>query len=678
MSTSVGGIYVNLGLDSGDFRRGLTSANRQAQNFSRQISSSFAGVAKSFGAGLLAGVSLRGAEELIDSATRIRNALKVAGLSGDELTKVYDRLFTSAQKNAVPIEAMATLYGRLAQSQDALGVSQQEMVKFVDGIGMALRVAGVDAQTASGALLQLSQALGSSVVRAEEFNSVNEGARPILQAVAAGLKEAGGSVAALRQLVLDGKVSSAAFFHAFEAGADTLRDKVAGAELTVSQQFVRLQNVLIDTAGKLNDATGASKGAGTVLERLSDIVQAVGDVAARAADGGLGKLVGKLNQVVGLLERFEPLSRGLSMITGDNIRAIGDLVGGGTEIDRITAKIQTLQRELGSTGMAGAVMGDKDALRAEIKRLESQRDALLTKSTTAAPTAATPSTPTTVSLDDYPVTGGKGKSTRQRADDYQRLTERIVDATAAQVAETEAQRQLNPLIEDYGYAAEKARTERELLTAAENAGKEITPALRAEIAALADQYATAGAEAARLAEEHGKMVQNMEFKKDLWLGVAQDFRAALADGKIEMQELGQIALNVFDKIVDKLLNDVIDAIFKVKNAGSGGSGGGFFDFLGSIIGGIFGGGATDPWAGLRLAGGGHVRGTGTGTSDSIPARLSNGEFVVNADATRKNRAFLEAINAGRMALPGFAQGGIASSLPIGEAGAELCFGRASA
>ena len=42
--------------------------------------------------------------------------------------------------------------------------------------------------------------------------------------------------------------------------------------------------------------------------------------------------------------------------------------------------------------------------------------------------------------------------------------------------------------------------------------------------------------------------------------------------------------------------------------------------------------------------GGYVSGSGTGTSDSIPARLSNGEFVVNAKATKRNRELLEAIN----------------------------------
>lgn len=45
--------------------------------------------------------------------------------------------------------------------------------------------------------------------------------------------------------------------------------------------------------------------------------------------------------------------------------------------------------------------------------------------------------------------------------------------------------------------------------------------------------------------------------------------------------------------------------------------------------------------------GGNARGPGTSRSDSIPAYLSDGEFVVNADATRKSRAALEAINSGK-------------------------------
>lgn len=58
---------------------------------------------------------------------------------------------------------------------------------------------------------------------------------------------------------------------------------------------------------------------------------------------------------------------------------------------------------------------------------------------------------------------------------------------------------------------------------------------------------------------------------------------------------------------------------------------------------------------VAKADGGYIAGPGTGTSDSIPARLSNGEFVVRASAVAKHRAVLEAINADR--IPRFADGG---------------------
>lgn len=90
--------------------------------------------------------------------------------------------------------------------------------------------------------------------------------------------------------------------------------------------------------------------------------------------------------------------------------------------------------------------------------------------------------------------------------------------------------------------------------------------------------------------------------------------------------------------------------------------------LSTFFSGLFGAGATatpgqtfgpagPPGAFLpTLAGGGLILGPGTGTSDSIPARLSSGEFVVNAAATRQYLPLLERINS-------FQQGGFVSREP---------------
>ena len=42
-----------------------------------------------------------------DAYTRVQNSLKIAGLQGAELEKVYDRLIVSAQNNGAPLEALA-------------------------------------------------------------------------------------------------------------------------------------------------------------------------------------------------------------------------------------------------------------------------------------------------------------------------------------------------------------------------------------------------------------------------------------------------------------------------------------------------------------------------------------------------------------------------------------------
>jgi TP901 family phage tail tape measure protein len=93
--------------------------------------------------------------------------------------------------------------------------------------------------------------------------------------------------------------------------------------------------------------------------------------------------------------------------------------------------------------------------------------------------------------------------------------------------------------------------------------------------------------------------------------------------------------------------DVVASIGGIFGIG-GGSGKSLF---GSIVGGI------GSFVGSLFAGGGEVSGPGTGTSDSILARLSDGEFVVNAASTRRWLPALKAINAA----PGYAAGGVVAN-----------------
>lgn len=112
----------------------------------------------------------------------------------------------------------------------------------------------------------------------------------------------------------------------------------------------------------------------------------------------------------------------------------------------------------------------------------------------------------------------------------------------------------------------------------------------------------------------------------------------VATGKLDFRSLTVSILQDLSKMLIKM------ALFNAMKAAMGAWGGGGFRDGGMV---------------QQFSNGGAVWGAGTSTSDSIPALLSNGEFVVNAAATRRHRALLEAVNQNR-----YASGGAVGKLPV--------------
>ncbi|WP_260927956.1 tape measure protein [Novosphingobium sp. 9] len=125
------------------------------------ISSSVKGLAASIGAGL----SVREIANLADGYTRFTNSLKVAGLEGQNLAKTQNDLYEIAQKYGTELDSVGTLYSRISASAKDLGLSQSQLLEFVSGTSAALKVSGQSATEASGALLQLLQALSGSTIQ---------------------------------------------------------------------------------------------------------------------------------------------------------------------------------------------------------------------------------------------------------------------------------------------------------------------------------------------------------------------------------------------------------------------------------------------------------------------------------------------------------------------------------
>ena len=233
---------------------------------------------------------------LADGYTRFTNQLRVAGLEGENLADVQGKLFTMAQRYGVELEGLGTLYGRTAQGARELGATQAELLQFTSGVAAAIRIQGASTESARGALLQLTQALGGEIVRAEEFNSINEGARPILQAVANGIDKYAGSVARLRRDVIEGEVTSREFFRAFLAGTAELEERALRSNMTIGMSFQVLNNALGQYIGQTDQALSAtqriSAGINALANNLDTIIPALAVIIGLLGARYLGVLAG--------------------------------------------------------------------------------------------------------------------------------------------------------------------------------------------------------------------------------------------------------------------------------------------------------------------------------------------------------------------------------------------------
>jgi hypothetical protein len=95
--------------------------------------------------------------EVIDEYSRLENRLSLVTQSSAELGRVQEELFQIAQRTRTEYAGVADLYAKLALTGNDLGVSQQNLLKFTEAVGNALAISGTSAQTARGALTQLSR-----------------------------------------------------------------------------------------------------------------------------------------------------------------------------------------------------------------------------------------------------------------------------------------------------------------------------------------------------------------------------------------------------------------------------------------------------------------------------------------------------------------------------------------
>lgn len=156
--------------------------------------------------------------------------------STDELVKM---VYASAQDARGEFSQMADVVARFGNNAKDAFSSTEEVVAFSNLIQKQMTIAGASTEEANAALLQLSQGLGSGVLRGEELNSVFEQAPNIIQSIADYLEVPIGEI---RDMAAEGELTADVVKAAIFAAADDINAKFESMPMTWGQLWTSFTN----------------------------------------------------------------------------------------------------------------------------------------------------------------------------------------------------------------------------------------------------------------------------------------------------------------------------------------------------------------------------------------------------------------------------------------------------
>lgn len=268
------------------YNRSLQSGASAAEGLTRKLAALAAGY-----------LSLQGAQKLIglsDAWTQTTARLDRMNDGRQTTPEVQGMIYQAAQRSRGDYQDTADMVAKLGTlAGDAFG-STEEVVAFAEQINKQFALAGTSAQGAQAAMLQLTQAMSSGVLRGEELNSVLEQAPTITQAIA---KYMGVSIGELRELASEGQVTANVVKAALFSAAEETNAAFEAVPLTFSQAWSMAKNAALNSLRPalerlsefLNSDLGQSMLNGLIggAQRLGDVLLWVIDLAEAGAAWGM-------------------------------------------------------------------------------------------------------------------------------------------------------------------------------------------------------------------------------------------------------------------------------------------------------------------------------------------------------------------------------------------------------
>lgn len=176
-----------------------------------------------------------------DQQTQITARLNLMNDGLQSTAELQDMIYVSAQRTRSAYDTTAQVVAGLGQRAGKAFSSSAEIVQFAENLNKQFKIAGASQQEISSASLQLTQALGSGVLRGEELNAVFESAPNIIQTIADYLGE---DIGKIRDLAADGQITAEIVKNAMLKATDEIDAEFQQMPMTLAEAFTMGKNAI--------------------------------------------------------------------------------------------------------------------------------------------------------------------------------------------------------------------------------------------------------------------------------------------------------------------------------------------------------------------------------------------------------------------------------------------------
>lgn len=250
----------------------------QTEQASKGVSGELQGLKTGFNAltGALAalgiGVTASEIAQTADAYKNLSGRISIAIGEHGNLEKAMDDVKNVAIATNSNLEATGGLYARLTKIGQEMKWPQEQALALTETINKAIQVGGGSAASNEAAITQLNQALGSGVLRGDEFNSMMEQSPRLAQALADGL---GVTTGKLRELAGEGKLTTEVVTQALLSQSEKITAEFDKFPATIGASIENLKTAWTVYIGEADAATGASAKVAEAIKFVAENLDAI-------------------------------------------------------------------------------------------------------------------------------------------------------------------------------------------------------------------------------------------------------------------------------------------------------------------------------------------------------------------------------------------------------------------